>query len=78
MKLCSSGHATNDDLLKCKSCGMPSCETCWSGGRSGTAGKVARGVAALYTAGLSEAARWAFRKASRECPHCGHGSFVRL
>ncbi|MGX7687813.1 hypothetical protein ACWA1C_11660 [Flectobacillus roseus] len=57
---------------------MPSCETCWSGGRSGTAGKVARGVAALYTAGLSEAARWAFRKASRECPHCGHGSFVRL
>ena len=65
-------------VWRCSGCGMLTCDTCSKGGQSTGAGGAGRAVAGLYTLGITELARSAYRKAKQHCLNCGGKSLVKV
>lgn len=72
------GRSGFSHVWRCPECGQMFCDACTKGGRSSTAGKVARGVVGYVSAGLSEVARAGYRKAIQKCPSCQGVDLIRV
>ena len=75
---CTFCANTKKHVYRCSDCGMLVCSSCAKGGTSSAMGVAGRTVAGYLSAGATEMARAAYRRAKQHCPRCDGKDLIRV
>lgn len=75
---CSFCGVIKKHVYRCSDCGMLVCSSCAKGGKSSAMGVAGRTIAGYLSAGATEVARAAYRRAKQHCPRCDSKDLIRV